>query len=36
MSSSAARGRWQPWLGAFVALGSLFTIGWAVVETFVG
>jgi hypothetical protein len=36
MSRSAARGRWQLWLGAFVALGSLFTIGWAFVETFWG
>jgi hypothetical protein len=36
VSGSAQRGRWQPWLGAFVALGSLFTIGWTLVETFLG
>ena len=35
MSRTATRA-WQIWLGAFVALGSLFTIGWAVVETFLG
>jgi hypothetical protein len=34
--SASTRGGWQPWVLAFVALGSLFTIGWAVVETFVG
>ena len=36
MSRSESRGRWQPWLGALVALGSLFTIGWTFVETFIG
>lgn len=39
MDESAARrdrGRWQAWVGAFVLLGSLFTIGWTVVETWWG
>ncbi len=34
--SGRGRGRWQPWVGAFVLLGSLFTIGWTVVETWWG
>jgi hypothetical protein len=35
-ASERSRGGWQFWVGAFVLLGSLFTIGWAAVETWWG
>ena len=36
LKSGRSRGRWQVWVGAFVLLGSFFTIGWVVVETWWG
>jgi hypothetical protein len=34
--SQQAGSRWQLWVGLFVAVGSVATIGLAVVETFWG
>jgi hypothetical protein len=27
---------WEIWVGLFVAVGSMITIGWAIVETYWG
>ena len=35
-TESKKGGGWQLWVAIFVLLGSLFTVGWAIVETWWG